>query len=337
MHNYYAGIYNKAVFSLLEKEKGKGQAILFARSATVGTQRFPVHWGGDCSATYPSMAESLRGGLSFALSGFSFWSHDIGGFEMTASPDLYKRWLAFGLLSTHSRLHGSKSYRVPWIFDEEAVAVCKKFTHLKMKLMPYIYGVAVQAHEEGVPVMRPMILEFNKDPAVKYLDMQYMLGDSILVAPIFRNDGKVSYYLPKGSWTHLLSGEVREGGSWQEDSYDYFSLPLYVKEATLLPIGNCIERPDYDYTKELELRLYELKEGEHCERHISDENGNIVLTVQAERKDGVITLTSSELFNDMRYVLINISNVDSVIGATIREDTEYITLLPTDNVVTVKL
>ena len=144
MHNYYTQLYNKAVFDLLTRERGEGEAVLFARSATVGGQQFPVHWGGDCSASYASMAESLRGGLSFTMSGFSFWSHDIGGFELTASPDVYKRWLQFGLLSTHSRLHGSKSYRVPWLFDEEAVDVCRKFTKLKISLMPYIYQIPMK-------------------------------------------------------------------------------------------------------------------------------------------------------------------------------------------------
>ena len=121
MHNYYTYLYNQAVFNLLKEVKGENEAVLFARSATAGSQKFPVHWGGDCSANYPSMAETLRGGLSFAMSGFSFWSHDISGFESTATPDLYKRWCAFGLMSTHSRLHGSTSYRVPWLFDEEVL------------------------------------------------------------------------------------------------------------------------------------------------------------------------------------------------------------------------
>ena len=122
MHNYYAYLYNKTVFEVLEEKRGVGEAVVFARSATAGGQQFPVHWGGDCTATFESMAESLRGGLSLCLSGFGFWSHDIGGFEQTASADVYKRWCAFGLLSSHSRLHGSGSYRVPWLFDnDEAV------------------------------------------------------------------------------------------------------------------------------------------------------------------------------------------------------------------------
>ncbi|MCB0214311.1 MAG: alpha-xylosidase, partial [Anaerolineae bacterium] len=115
MHNYYTYLYNKAVFEVLEEELGVGEAVVFARSATTGGQQFPVHWGGDNTATFESMAESLRGGLSLCLSGFGFWSHDIGGFEQTAPPEVYKRWCAFGLLSSHSRLHGSQSYRVPWL------------------------------------------------------------------------------------------------------------------------------------------------------------------------------------------------------------------------------
>jgi alpha-D-xyloside xylohydrolase len=117
--------------------------VLFARSASVGAQQFPVHWGGDCYANYESMAESLRGGLSIGLSGFGFWSHDIGGFENTAPAHVYKRWCAFGLLSSHSRLHGSKSYRVPWAYDDESCDVVRHFTQLKCQMMPYLYQAAL--------------------------------------------------------------------------------------------------------------------------------------------------------------------------------------------------
>src|SRR3954469_16933568 len=128
MHNYYSYLYNQTVFDVLRKHRGEEEAVVFARSATAGSQQFPVHWGGDCEATYESMAESLRGGLSLGLSGFGYWSHDIGGFEGTPTPALFKRWIAFGLLSSHSRLHGSSSYRVPWLFDEESVDVLRLFT-----------------------------------------------------------------------------------------------------------------------------------------------------------------------------------------------------------------
>ena len=203
----------KTVYCMLYEEYPPEQAlpVLFARSASVGGQQFPVHWGGDCSATYPSMAETLRGGLSFAMSGFAFWSHDISGFESTAAADLYKRWAAFGLLSTHSRLHGSESYRVPWLFDEEACDVVRSFAQLKCRLMPYLYQQAVEAHETGVPVMRPMALEFFGDPATAYLDRQYMLGGALLAAPIFREDGAADYYLPSG--LIFWMGASRKGGA----------------------------------------------------------------------------------------------------------------------------
>ncbi len=290
MHNYYTFLYNRCVFQLLKRMKGEKEAVLFARSATAGCQQFPVHWGGDCSANYASMAETLRGGLSFAMSGFSFWSHDIGGFEHTAPADVYKRWLAFGLLSSHSRLHGSSSYRVPWAFDEEACEVARHFVQLKCSLMPYLYAKAVEAHEEGTPVMRPMVFEYPKDPACGFLDMQYMLGESLLVAPVFNEEGKGCYYLPEGLWTDWQTGEVKEGGRYYQGVYDYFSLPLYVKENTLLAVGSVDNRPDYDYAKNCELHLYTLGDGKEAVCRIPDTEGAIVQTVTAVRNGGQITL-----------------------------------------------
>ncbi|MDO4292357.1 MAG: alpha-xylosidase [Eubacteriales bacterium] len=289
MHNYYTFLYNRCVFELLQREKGEREAVLFARSATAGCQRFPVHWGGDCSASYISMAETLRGGLSFAMSGFSFWSHDIGGFESTAPADVYKRWLAFGLLSSHSRLHGSGSYRVPWAFDEEACEVARFFVRLKCGLMPYLYAKAVEAHEEGTPLMRPMVFEFPGDPACQTLDMQYMLGESLLVAPVFDRDGEAVYYLPEGRWTGYLDGQVREGGRFYRGTYDYFSLPLYVRENSLLAVGTQRERPDYDYASSCVLHFYEPAEGETAVCRIPDPAGNIALTVEACCRDGAVS------------------------------------------------
>ncbi len=228
MHNFYTYLYNQTVHNLLMREKG--EAVLFARSATCGSQKFPVHWGGDNSSTYVSMAETLRGGLSLGLCGYGFWSHDISGFIGTATPDLYKRWVAFGLLSSHSRLHGSDSLRVPWIFDDEAVAVLRHFTRLKQHLMPYLLDMAREAHAHGTPLMRAMCLEFPDDPACRALDMQYMFGAALLVAPIFSAEGIAEYYLPAGEWRHLLTGEQVRGRGWRREKYDYFSLPLWVRD-----------------------------------------------------------------------------------------------------------
>ena len=291
MHNYYTFLYNQAVFTLLKEVKGEGEAVLFARSATAGGQQFPVHWGGDCSATYPSMAETLRGGLSFAMSGFSFWSHDISGFEQTATPDIYKRWLQFGIFSSHSRLHGSTSYRVPWLFDEEACDVARFFVNLKCRMMPYLYRMAVYSHETGIPMMRPMILEFPQEMGVKDLDMQYMLGDSILVAPIFREDSVGEFYLPEGTWTHLLSGERREGGRWYTKVYDYFSLPVFVRENTVLAMGENDQLPDYEYAENVVLHLFEIKDGAKITTEVTDVSGKTVLVANTKREGNTVSVT----------------------------------------------
>lgn len=311
MHNYYTYLYNKAVFELLQEYRGENEAVLFARSATAGSQRFPVHWGGDCSANYPSMAETLRGGLSFAMSGFSFWSHDISGFENTATADLYKRWTAFGLLSTHSRLHGSGSYRVPWLFDEEACRVTEFFTRLKCRLMPYIYRNAVEAHEEGVPVMRPMVFEYPDDPAVRYLDMQYMLGDALLAAPVFREDHRAEYYIPRGVWTDFFTGETKEGGRWYQGTYDYFSLPLYVRPGTILVLGNSEERPDYDYSDHPVIRVYQPEEGVEIIESVPDIHGNTVNKIHALNVDEKVRVWTEKSHTDMK--------VEVFIGSTKKE------------------
>ena len=290
MHNYYTYLYNQAVFQLLERERGTGEAVLFARSATVGGQQFPAHWGGDCSATYPSMAETIRSGLSLACAGFGFWSHDISGFENTAPADIYKRWCQFGLLSSHSRLHGSSSYRVPWLFDDEACDVLRKFVKLKCALMPYLYRQAVKAHEEGIPMMRPMFVEFPEDRACEPLDKQYMLGDSLLVAPVFKESGEVEYYLPEGVWVNLLTGTTVKGGRWQKETHDYFSLPLMVRPGSIVAVGQESSRPDYDFADGVRFLLWLPEEGMTAETGVTDLNGNVVMTVSAGRTDGKITL-----------------------------------------------
>ncbi|MCI5901097.1 MAG: alpha-xylosidase [Blautia sp.] len=291
MHNAYTYLYNQAVFTLLEQEKQKGNAVLFARSATVGGQQFPAHWGGDCSATYSSMAETLRGGLSLACGGFGFWSHDISGFEQTASPDIYKRWCQFGLMSSHSRLHGSSSYRVPWLFDDEASVVLKEMVELKCRLMPYLYQMAVVSAETGVPMMRPMFMEYPKDRTCLPLDMQYMMGDSLLVAPVFRENGEVEYYLPQGRWYNLMTGELREGGRWHTDTFDYHAMPLMVAPGRILAVGSISTKPDYDYAAGVTLGVSWLADGESTQVTIPDISGKPVMTAEAVRCGQKITVT----------------------------------------------
>ncbi|GAA0353752.1 alpha-xylosidase [Alkalibacterium iburiense] len=310
MHNYYAQLYNQIVFDLLEEKRGKNEAVLFARSATAGGQKFPVHWGGDSTSDYPSMAESLRAGLSFGMSGFGYWSHDIGGFEEGCTPDLYKRWTQFGLLSSHSRYHGSKEYKVPWIYDEEAVDVTREFTKLKLRLMPYLMNQAVKA-TDGIPMMRSMVLEFPEDLSTHTLDRQYMLGDSLLVAPIFNDKGDVSFYVPEGRWTNYLTNEVLDGGRWYHENHDYMSLPLLARPNSLIIEGAVDNQAEYDYAKDVTVHVFELEDGKTVEETVVDIKGHTVGTVKVSRQSDKITVDSSGI-NGLSILLRNIKDIQSV-------------------------
>ena len=329
MHNYYTYLYNKTVFEAIEAKKGKGEAVLFARSATVGGQKFPVHWGGDCWSTYEGMSESLRGGLSLTMSGFGYWSHDMGGFESTSTADVYKRWAAFGLLSSHSRLHGSSSYRVPWAYDEEAVDVVRFFANLKTKLLPYLYSNAVLTSMSGVPVMRSMVLEYQDDPAAGYLDKQYMFGPDILVAPVFNDKSIAQYYLPAGKWTNFLTGEERhiQCGSWQQEEQGYLQVPMWVRENSVIAV-NAKEltkeeiaegKFDDDYRNSLELDVFNLTDEAGTTVYYE---GKEVLDLVVVRDGENITVTKTgDLAVKVRFVNLAVASCDKAQVLTSGKDT----------------
>ncbi|RPB03614.1 hypothetical protein L873DRAFT_1826258 [Choiromyces venosus 120613-1] len=280
MHNYYAFLYNKVVCEALQKRYGRDQAVLFARTATAGTQRFPLQLGGDCESTFEAMAESLRGGPSLGISGFAYWSVDIGGFKGKPDPDVYKRWVAFGLLCSHSRLHGSNSYRVPWAIDDESTSVLCTITDLKCRLIPYLYAQATQSIISGLPVsLRTMFFEFPEDPTSWYLDRQYMLGDPLLIASVFGVEGE---------WTSFLTGEVKEGPKWVTEIHHVYSLPIYIREGSVLVLGKEGEkRVVYDYFDGAEVRVCQPVGG-------SDGRSATVVDEKGGAK-GEITLKGSKL------------------------------------------
>lgn len=336
MHNYYTQLYNKTVFEVLEEKLGTGEATVFARSATAGGQQFPVHWGGDSTATFESMAESLRGGLSLCLSGFGFWSHDMGGFEQTASADVHKRWCAFGLLSSHSRLHGSNSYRVPWLFDEgasdasaTASDVLRFFTKCKCRLMPYLFEAACAAHERGLPMMRAMPLAFPNDPGCDTLDRQYILGESLLVAPVFSPDGFVDYYLPAGRWTSFLTGQVVEGGRWVREQHGYLSLPLMARSNSIIAVGANEHRPDYDYADSVTFHVFELQAGVAASARVPTTKGDTALTIQASRAGREVRISVQGESKTWRVLLRGIESVQSVEGGAAQPDPLGTLVMPT--------
>ena len=294
MHNYYSYLYNRTVFEAVEAERGRGEAVLFARSATVGGQKFPVHWGGDCESTYVSMAESLRGGLSLGLSGFGFWSHDIGGFEGPPSAAIFKRWLLFGLFSSHARLHGSESYRVPWAFDEEAVDIARRFTRYRNELAPYLWASAVEAHERGIPMMRAMVLEFPDDPTCAPLDRQYLLGPDLLVAPVFDDEGDVRFYVPEGDWIGLLDGVVRAGTRWHRETHAFDSIPVLVRPGTVLPLSSSGDRPDADHFDSPTFEVFGLADGATGSASLHDPQGRPVASVEVRREGSALVATVTD-------------------------------------------
>ena len=283
MHNYYSYLYNKTVFDTLKDFYGENGACLFARSATAGCQKFPVHWGGDCRGKFSSMAETLRGGLSLCSSGFGFFSHDIGGFEDKSSAAVYKRWCAFGLMSTHSRLHGSASYRVPWEYDEEAVDVLRFFTRLKGRLMPYIYAQAVKTAETGVPMMRSMVIDYADDRVCRYLDEQYMLGDDILCAPVFNEEGIAEFYLPCGTWYDIITGRMYEGGRYHRTVCSFMEMPVLAGPNSIIAMGDFKDQFEYDYAENADFIICSLEDGKSASADVYDINAEHILSLNAQR------------------------------------------------------
>lgn len=308
-HNFYTYQYNKATFDAIAEKRGVDDAVVFARSATVGSQQFPVHWGGDCLSNFKSMSDTLHGGLSFLSSGFGFWSHDIGGFEDgpdTPTADLYKRWTQFGLLSSHSRYHGSDVYRVPWNFDDEAVTNTRKYVDLKLSLMPYLYTQAAHSAAYGNPLMRPMWFEFGADYNTHTIANQYMFGSQILVAPVFNPEGNVHFYLPAGKWTSIVqdgeSYDIAEGGKWLTKHYDELHLPVLVRDNTILVRRDQPAHADYDYTKDVEIHLYDMHAGTTT-ISVVDNHGQDAGTVSVNRQDNSLTIKVTGLTGNLPVIV----------------------------------
>jgi alpha-D-xyloside xylohydrolase len=233
LHNLYPLLYNDAVSEVTAEETGRA-GLVWARSTYAGGQRHAAQWGGDASCTYQGMASTLRGGLSIGMCGHAFWSHDIGGFYIQPTPELYVRWAQFGLLSPLSRAHGVTT-RLPWDYGEEAMRIFRDYVRLRYRLLPYIYTYACIAAETSLPMMRAMVLEFPDDPNTCAMDLQYMFGSELLVAPIYNSEGRRSVYFPTGRWVDFWTHEVIEGPQtrWLEVALDV--LPLYIRGNALIP------------------------------------------------------------------------------------------------------
>ncbi len=287
LHNLYPLLYSRAVFDVTKEERGEG--LVWARSGWAGSQRYPIHWVGDTQSTFGGMAGALRGGLSLAASGIPFWAHDIGGFvnpnrlERPPVP-LYVRWAQWGLLSSHSRFHGLRE-REPWFYGEDALRIVRDFARLRYRLLPYFWACAHEASASLTPVCRPMCIEFPDDLAVAALDTQFMLGPSLLVAPVLNEEGRCRLYLPAGRWYDFWNGSPVEGGRTLDLTVPLDRLPLYVRNDSIVPFGedrDFVEQKGWD---RLHLDVYVDKRAElRLEPPIGP------LTVIAARRNGNLRL-----------------------------------------------
>ncbi len=233
MHNLYPLLYNEAVFSVMREEKGYG--LVWSRSGTAGNQRYPVCWSGDPAADWDSLACTIRGGLSIGQSGVPFWSSDIGGYRGMPSPELYIRWAQFTLLCSHARMHGD-SAREPWSFGADALAAVRRAIELRYALFPYLYSAALEASRSGLPVIRAMPLAFPDDRSTYEQDLQYMLGPSLLIAPIYDASGERAVYLPAGTWIDYWTGEALAGPRYVEVIAPLDRIPIYVRGGAVVPM-----------------------------------------------------------------------------------------------------
>jgi alpha-D-xyloside xylohydrolase len=252
-HNLYPLRYNKAVADVTKEVTGEN--VIWARSAWAGSQRYPLHWGGDAENTDSAMAAELRGGLSFGLSGFTYWSHDVGGFVQRAPRDLYRRWMAWGALTSHTRAHGAPP-REPWEYDAALNEDFQRALGLRYALMPYIYAQAKDSSARGFPMVRPLFFEYPDDPGSWNIDDEYMFGSDLLVAPMFESGAHRKVYLPPGTWIDYQSGRVYEGARWHKIAAGQISVVLLVKNHTVLPhikIAQSTSTMDWD---NVELRVF---------------------------------------------------------------------------------
>jgi alpha-D-xyloside xylohydrolase len=259
MHNLYPLLYNRTAFELTQRKNGRG--LVWGRSAYAGSQRYPVQWGGDSYATLDQLASQVRGLLSYGLSGVPFCSHDVGGFDYSPhffdhtdhvdfsesydpklkndypkDPVVYARWLQVGVFSSHIRAHG-KQAREPWTYGPEVEQISHRYLDLRYRLLPYLYTQAVVSSQTGLPMVRPLVLEFQEDPTTRHIDWEYMFGDSFLVAPALTADHTATIYLPAGNWVDYWSKEVIAGGRWMDVTAPLDVLPLWVKGGEVIPYG----------------------------------------------------------------------------------------------------
>ncbi len=252
-HNLYPLRYNKAVADVTREVTGNG--AIYARSAWAGSQRYPLHWGGDAEITDGAMAATLRGGLSLGLCGFSFWGHFIGGFSQPSPDDLYLRWLAFGALCSHSRCHGVPPTE-PWEYGERFTEEFRRIVEMRYRLMPYVYAQATLSSREGQPMLRALFFEYPEDPTSWLIEDQYLLGTDLLVAPLMEGAPGRHVYLPPGTWIDYQGGKAYEGARWHGIKAEPLPVVMLVRDGAAIPHADLAQSTGGIDWRSLELRVF---------------------------------------------------------------------------------
>ncbi len=297
MRCLYPLLYNKMVFDVSEEFFGEGNALIWARSAWAGSQRYPLHWSGDGSATWRDLPCTLRSGLSLGLSGFVFWSHDIGGFIGNPTPELYSRWVQLAAFTSHARAHGEPP-REPWYYGERAESIYRQYMELRYRLLPYIYSQAMESVRQSLPMLRALVLEFQDDPIVANIEDEYLFGDSFLVAPVMTPSNERMVYLPEGQWVNYWSKQVVQGNKWFKVEAPLEQLPLWVRAGSIIPLGPVQqfvdEKPLDPLTVELYLPMGESRfviyDSQHSQIHIHYHQQGDVLDVEISPTVGKVEL-----------------------------------------------
>ncbi len=296
-HNLYPLRYNKAVADITKEVTGEN--IIWARGTWAGSQRYPLHWGGDPANTNTAMAASLRGGLSLGLSGFTFWSHDIGGFVLKVPEDIYRRWTPFGMLTSHTRSHGAPP-KEPWEFGADFLNGFRTATEMRYRLMPYIYAQAKHSVENGLPMVRALFIEFPDDPGSWLIDDQYLFGSDILVAPMFENTEERDVYLPPGKWIDYQSGEVYENG-WHKISPGEIPVIMLVRSGSVIPhIKLAQSTMDMDWS-EIELAVF--ADGDNAEGKVCLPEDNILHRIVVKESDNTYNIENNPLKERVFFIV----------------------------------
>jgi alpha-D-xyloside xylohydrolase len=297
-HNLYPLRYNQAVAEVTRRVKG--ESIIWARSAWAGSQRYPVHWGGDPATTDVGMAATLRGGLSLGLSGFSFWSHDIGGFTSATPEPLHRRWTAFGFLTSHTRSHGLPPTE-PWLVGESFLADYRRAAELRYRLMPYVYAQAKLSVERGLPMVRALFVEFPDDPGSWLVEDEYLFGADLLVAPLLEETGDRDVYLPPGRWIDYQTGETFEGG-WRRIAAGPVPAVILVRAGAVIPhIALAQSTAEMDWTR-LELVVY-ATDGEEAAGHVALPPEAELVEVEVTGQGGAFRLARDPLGGRVEWVV----------------------------------